>query len=64
VDFDDGTEKGTIAFNVCDYAHRMPTDGKKDFANLLIVAEGNAGGYRHLTSTNIEDVKVELQGKI
>lgn len=60
--FNDGEEDKTIAFNVCDHAKREPSDGKKDFANLL--AGGKVtGDYKHLTSDNIEDVQVDLLDK-
>ena len=59
VKFNDGQEDLTIAFNVCDFAKREPSDGKRDFANLLSGGEVQ-GDYKHLTSDNIEDVEVEL----
>lgn len=57
VQFDDGQEKASIAFNVCDFAKRKHPDNKPDFANLLL-GDAASGAYKHLTSDNIEDVKV------
>jgi len=57
VSFDDGSEKASISFNVCDYAKRTHPDGKRDYANLLLGDAAN-GSYKHLSSSNIEDVKV------
>ena len=60
--YNDGEEERSIAFNVCDHAEREPSDGKNDFANILSGGK-NTGDYKHLTSSDIADVKVELLGK-
>lgn len=56
VQFDNGSEKASIAFNICDHAKRVHPDGKRDFANLLVGQDK----YKHLTSDNIEDVHVSF----
>ena len=53
----------SIAFNICDFANREPSDGKRDFANILAGGGKFSGHYTHLTSESIDDVKVELLGK-